>query len=97
MKLKMLCAGLLGVVITLVGALIMQDHAVYPAKVLAAGDLNVSVLCSSCSLVRGGEGGMILLDQNSGKVWLYSDAALLGVGTPKYVGKINELGGPLQK
>ena len=90
MKSKMICAVLAGMLIMwFVGPWIERRTEGLP-KVSAAGNLNVAVLCSSCRM--GNVSGMILLDQNSGKVWLYSDEALLGLRAPGQIGTIDELG-----
>ena len=50
---------------------------------------NIVVLCSSCTfegLPR--EGHLVVMDGNSGDVWLYSDAAMEGKENPIHWGKL---------
>ena len=76
-----------------------------PAAKAAAAGPNVVVLCSGC-LPPGGNlnnaqdranSGVILLDVNTGGVWIYHDRALQGTTGPLYVGKLTQVGKPLQK
>ena len=40
---------------------------------------------------------IILFDTRNGNVWAYSDGAMVGKGTPSYIGKLAELGKPILK
>lgn len=58
---------------------------------------NIVVLCSSCSyegLPR--EGHLVLMDSNSGDIWIYSDAAFEGKEKPIHWGKLT-LGQPVAR
>jgi hypothetical protein len=89
MKTKLICAVLCGMLLMWFVAPMARDG-LGLQKVSAAGNLNVAVLCSSCQI--GNFSGMVLLDQNTGKIWVYDDAAIVGLGEPKFIGKIIELG-----
>jgi hypothetical protein len=82
------CGLVIGVVI---GLVLWHD---YSGKV-SASTSNVVVLCSSC-LVPGmpGGGSLILLDQSTGDVWVYSDAAMEGTANPVRWGRLS-LGKPV--
>jgi len=43
------------------------------------------------------EAHIILFDSRNGDVWAYSDTAMVGKGTPSYLGKLTELGKPIMK
>ncbi len=54
-----------------------------------ANNANVIVLCSSCvyeGLPR--EGHLVLLDGDTGEIWMYSDDAMAGMSDPIYWGKL---------
>ncbi len=59
------------------------------------------VLCSSCIAPGqdevGENAGVMLLDQGTGDIWVYNDAALAGTAKPTYVGKLTKLGEPVTK
>ena len=55
--------------------------------------MNIQVLCSSCSIPQAqSTAHLIILDQNTGKVWAYRELNQ----TPIYMGLMNEIGKPLQ-
>ena len=60
-----------------------------PHAVRGSGQ-SVVVLCSSCSFegIPGGSGYLVLMDSNSGDVWLYSDGAMEGKENPIRWGKL---------
>lgn len=50
---------------------------------------NIVVLCSSCSYAGlPQEGHLVLLDANSGEIWIYSDKAIEGKDRPIRWGKL---------
>ena len=64
--------------------------------------LNLQVLCETCTISQSPkEGFLVMLDQNTGKVWAYSAGepgrGSTGIqGQPIYLGTMSELGKPLQ-
>jgi hypothetical protein len=64
----------------------------------AAGGINVVVICNSCAsgdINNHGPVGSVLLDQNTGNVWLYPGDAIFGQGGPILLGKMSEIGKPI--
>jgi hypothetical protein len=64
-------------------------------SVHAAGGINGVFTCSSCAsgdINNHGPIGSVLLDQNTGNVWLYPDAAIFVQGSPVLLGKMSEVG-----
>jgi hypothetical protein len=50
---------------------------------------NIVVLCSSCTLEGLPQtGSLILMDENNGDIWIYSDAAMEGKEKPIQWGKL---------
>lgn len=61
----------------------------------SAAKLNTQVLCSSCDInipEHKTHGHIIILDQNTGKVWAYEQLN----ETPFFLGTMSEVGKPLQ-
>lgn len=58
-------------------------------RITQGGAQNMVVLCSSCTyegLPRRGH--LVLMDANTGEIWIYSDAAMEGKGSPIHWGKL---------
>jgi hypothetical protein len=59
------------------------------------------VLCDGCippgQKFDGENTAIMLLDQDTGEVWAYNDAAMTGTAKPIYVGKLSKLGEPLTR
>jgi len=67
-----------------------------PRVVQGAGQ-NIVVLCSSCTLKGLPETGhLVLMDANTGEVWIYSDAAMEGKTSPLHWGRL-VLGQPVAR
>jgi hypothetical protein len=85
--------GLVAVVLAALGAFLFWNG---PHHVQGLGQ-NAVVLCSSCTF-QGlpHEGYLVLMDGNSGEIWLYSDAAMEGKENPMHWGKL-VLGQPVAR
>lgn len=72
------------------------------ASAQTSAKLNVQVLCDTCTIrERPQEPFLVMLDQNTGKVWAYSagrmGSAMNGIqGEPIYLGTMSEVGKSLQ-
>jgi hypothetical protein len=66
-----------------------------PHRVSGSGQ-NIVVLCSSCSVEGVPNGGIFLMDANTGDVWIYTDAAFEGKVNPIHWGKLT-LGQPIAR
>ena len=54
-----------------------------------AGGQSLVVLCSSCTLGGlPGEGHLVLMDANTGEIWIYPDAAIEGKAAPIRWGRL---------
>jgi hypothetical protein len=68
----------------------------------SSAKLNLLVLCDDCVTQTSSTHGLIILDQNIGKVWAYPGTQRGGAyskgvdGTPIYLGMMNTVGGTLQ-
>jgi hypothetical protein len=85
--LGLISAMVLGVILSMVVSGSRVAH--------GAGSGSLVVLCSSCSY-RGlpQQGHLVLMDTNTGDVWLYSDSAMSGTAKPIYWGRL-VLGQPI--
>jgi len=87
-----------GALIVIASLLAYSQLTAAQRPVHAAGGMNVVVICNSCAsgdINNHGPVGSVLLDQNTGNVWLYPGDAIFGQGGPILVGKMSEIGKPI--
>jgi hypothetical protein len=85
--------GLIAVVVAVLGAFLFWNG---PHSVQGLGQ-NTIVLCSSCTYSGLPQAGhLVLMDGNTGEVWIYTDAAMEGKENPIHWGKLT-LGQPVAR
>lgn len=85
------------VILVIVGLVMIAAGVISFSRSAAAATGTVVVLCSSCSYPGlPQEGHLVLLDQATGDVWIYSDAAMAGTAKPILWGRLT-LGQPVRR
>ena len=86
--------GLIAVGLAALGAFLFWNG---PHSVRGLGQ-NIVVLCSSCTYtgLPQTEGHLVLMDGNTGEIWMYNGAAMEGKANPIHWGKL-VLGQPVAR
>lgn len=76
---------------------ISNNRAATPIGESKSGPWDVVVLSSSGTYPGlPEEGHLILMDNQTGEIWAYSDAAVVGKGAPVHLGTLTAVGQPIK-